>query len=414
MKSTAAVPSAAETNGPRAALSVPAYRRWFAAQIFSASGSATQNVGMAWLVVTATDSGVALGMLTFALLIPVLAFGPWAGRVVDNVDRRRLLVGTQVAFLAIAVVLVILAMTGAVVLPVIYALSVVTGLVIALDGPARQVYVMDVLPRRMLPSAIGLYEVMMNSARVIGPGIAGLLLLTGDTVLCFVFNALSVLPPLYALMRNRGQSDHAPERQASAERPSMWAGLRWTFGHPQVLVVLLLAATGGMLFNLSPTLPLVATRVFDLGGDGYGLLSAVFGAGALVGALWAASRHRPPAGRSVVLIALATGVAVLAAAVSPSWWVFAIALAAAGALSIWFVSRANAYVQLAAPVELRGQVMGVWNMALPGMNPFTGLLAGFVGDAVSARAGFGLSGALFVALSVVALAGAATLIARRS
>ncbi|WP_345750648.1 MFS transporter [Microbacterium rhizophilus] len=390
-------------SGPRAALRVPAYRRWFAAQIFSASGSATQLVGMTWLIASATDSGVALGALTFAIFIPVLVFGPWAGRVIDHVDRRVLLLWTQLAFLAIAVALIVMAILGSVVAPVLYGLALATGLVNALDAPARQVYVMDVLPRRMLPSAIGLYEVMMNSARVLGPGIAGLLLLSGDTVLCFVFNALGLLPAIVALLRNRGQSSHAPDRAPAGDPPSMWAGLRWSFAHPRVLIVLVLAATGGMLFNLAPTVPLMATRSFALGGDGYGLLSAVFGAGALLGALWAASRHRPPTGRSVVRLAWGTGAAVVLAAAAPAWGRFALGLAVAGALGIWFISRANAYVQLAAPTGLRGQVMSVWNMAIPGMNPFTGLLAGFVADAVSARVGFGLSGALFLVFGTVAL-----------
>ncbi|NNC11392.1 MFS transporter [Planctomonas sp. JC2975] len=392
-------------TGPRAALAVRPYRRWFASQIFSASGTSTQLIGMAWLVAQATGSGIALAGITFAIYLPVLVLGPFAGVLVDRFDRRRLLVWTQVAFIALGTVLAVVTALGYESLPFIYAIGIATGLVNSVDAPARQVYLMDVLDHRLLPSAIGLYEVVMNSARVLGPALAGVLLATVGIVPCFVFNAVSFVPALIALILNRHVVSH---REAHAERRArLLDGVRWTLRNPSVIVTLVLASTSGMLFNLTVTLPLITTKTFALDGGVYGTLTAVFGVGALIGAVRATMQTTSPRFRATVSLALGTGLVVILTALAPSVWLFGIGLGLAGAGSIWFIARANAYVQLSAPAPIRGQVMSIWNMALPGMNPFTGLLAGAVADAVSPQAGFGLSGVLYVVIAGVGLLGAA-------
>lgn len=393
------------SSGPRAALAVRPYRRWFASQIFSASGSATQLVGMAWLVTQATGSGVALAGISFAIYLPVLLLGPFVGVLVDRFDRRRLLVLTQVAFLVIGTLLAVVTALGHETLPFIYAIAIATGLVNAIDAPARQVYLMDLLDAQLLPSAIGLYEVVMNSARVLGPALAGLLLATVGIVPCFVYNAVSFVPPLIALILNRRVVSHLPPRRG--ERPRLLDGIRWTSRTPRIIVMLALAAISGMLFNLTVTLPLITTKTFSLDGGAYGTLTAVFGVGALLGALRATMQGSRPRFRGTATIALCTGFAVVAAAAAPNVWGFGVGLAVAGAGSIWFIARANAYVQLAAPDGIRGQVMSIWNMVVPGLSPFSGLLAGVVADAITPRAGFGLSGMLYIVFATLGLIGAA-------
>ena len=382
-------------------MAVPPYRRWFLAQIFSASGAATQLIGMAWLVTETTGSGIALAGITFAVYLPVLVLGPFVGVLVDRVERRRLLLVTQIAFIVIGGVLAVAAATGHATLPFVYAVAGVTGLVNAVDAPARQVYVMDLLDQRLLPSAIGLYEVVMNGARVLGPAVAGILLGTAGIVPCFVFNAVSFVPALIALLRNRAVPGRAETR--GAERARLLDGLRWAVRTPSVLAMLVLGSVSGMLFNLTVTLPLVTTEAFGMGGGAYGALTAVFGAGALIGAVRAALQPGRPVLRPTLLLAAATGLVVIATAFAPSVWLFGAGLALAGAAGIWFIARANTYVQLAAPPAIRGQAMSIWNMAIPGLNPFTGLLAGFVADAVHPRAGFGLSGVLYLLVAGVAV-----------
>jgi predicted small integral membrane protein len=215
-----------------------------------------------------------------------------------------------------------------------------------------------------------------------------------------VFNAVAFLPAIYALIRNGGASYHAEPRQAD---DSVWAGLQWAFTQPRILVMLMLGSVSGMLFNLPVTIPIITTQTFHLGGGAYGLLVAAFGLGALAGALRAATQRREPRNRHTALLALISGVLTLATALTPNVWTFAIGLCILGSISIWFIARANALVQLAAPAHLRGQVMSVWNMAIPGMNPFTGLLAGLAADLIGARAGLGLSGVLYILVAGTAL-----------
>lgn len=399
-----------EPSTARAALAVRPYRRWFVSQIFSASGTSAQLIGMAWLVTQTTGSGIALAGITFAIYLPVLVLGPFVGVLVDRFDRRRLLVWTQVAFIAIGTLLAVVTALGYESLPFIYAIGIATGLVNSIDAPARQVYLMDVLDHRLLPSAIGLYEVVMNSARVVGPALAGLLLATVGIVPCFVFNAVSFVPALIALILNRQAVSH---REAHRERRAgLLDGIRWATRTPPVVVTLVLASVSGMLFNLTVTLPLITTKTFALDGGVYGTLTAVFGIGALLGALRATMQSGAPVFAPTATLALGTGLVVIATALAPNVWLFGLGLAASGAGSIWFIARANAFVQLSAPAAIRGQVMSIWNMAIPGMNPFTGLLAGVVVDAVSPRAGFGLSGALYVLVAAMGFLG--MVLSRRS
>ena len=400
---TARPDRADDTPGPRAALRVAPYRRWFAAQIFSASGANTQVVAMAWIIVSRTHDGVALALLSFLIFVPGLLAGPWAGRIVDRFDRHRILLGTQLAYFALGAILVAAAVGGFDGVPFLYAVALATGIVTALDAPARQIYVQDLLPRRLIPAAIGLFEVVMNLARVLGPGVAGILLALGGAVPAFVFNALAYLPAVWALVRNRDVPSFAEPAPHDGGRVSVWAGIRWAARHPDVLVVLLLAMASGLLFNLTVAVPLLADGEFAIGPQGYGMLVAVFGCGALIGAVRAATQHTaPPFGRTLLLAAI-TGLLVLTSAIAPAWQTFALGLLLVGGFSIWFIARANAYVQLAAPAGIRGQVMSVWTMSLTGVSPFLGLLAGWTAQVAGPRVAFSLSGWLFVAVTAAAV-----------
>jgi sugar phosphate permease len=167
-------------------------------------------------------------------------------------------------------------------------------------------------------------------------------------------------------------------------------------------VSLFLAAASGMLFNLGVAVVLLATRVFHLGGGGYGLMMAVFGIGALPGALFASAGSGRPTGRSVGVLALATAAAVLGTATAPALWLVMLGLAVTGCLSIWFIAQANTLVQLTSDPSMRGRVMGLWTMALPGTEPATSPFVGYISQTFGARDGFSLSG---VALLLVAAIG---------
>jgi MFS family permease len=353
----------------------------------------TQAVGQSWLVIKLGGHGVELGLLAAAISAPVLLGGAAGGALVDRVDRRLVLLVTQSAFLAIGGVLAVLTITGTITMWMLYATALAAGIVTTVDAPARQVYVIDLVGRSNLASAIGLYEVVLNAARVLGPAVGGALLATAGVASCFLFNAIAFVPAVIVLVFHRRTPGVAYVRPA--QKVSIRSGIRYSWGHPSIRSCLILAATAGMLFNLGVTAPLLATKVFHLGGGGYGAMNAAFGVGALFGAFAAATGVRTPSGRQVRLLAVLTGAGVLLTAAAPNPVTLFAGLAVAGFLSIWFVAVANTVAQMRSAPEMRGRVMGVWNMALPGMNPLTGLASGSVADAFGARSGFGLSGVVF-------------------
>jgi MFS family permease len=386
-------------------LESPEFRPWFFAQVFSASGTMTQGVAMSWLVLRLTGNGVDLGLMTACTFLPLLVFGPYAGTLVDRFDRRRLLIVTQTLLLLLAALAATLIATGLVKLWMLFVIAALTGCVSAPDGTARQVYVIDLVGTGRLASAVSLYEVVLNISRVVGPAVGGVLLATVGVGACCALNAASYLQPLFVLLRHRPHHA-APGPAAPGARKAppgqLRAGLRYAWRNRPIRVCLFLAAASGLLFNLSVQLPLLATRVFHLGGGGYGLMMAVFGIGALPGALLASTGSGRPTGRSVGVLALATAAVVFGTAAAPALWLVMTGLAATGCLSIWFIAQANTLVQLAADPSMRGRVMGLWTMALPGTEPATSPFAGYISQTFGARDGFSLSG---VALLLTAAIG---------
>jgi len=364
----------------------------------------TQGVALSWLVLRLTGSGVDLGLMTACTFGPLLVFGPYSGTLVDRFDRRRLLIVTQTLLLLLAALTATLIATGVITLWMLFVIAFVTGCVNAPDGTARQVYVVDLVGTQRLASAVSLYEVVLNISRVVGPGVGGALLATVGVGACCALNAASYLQPLFVLLRHRARhTAAAPAAPTARKSPpgQLRAGLRYAWRNPPIRVSLFLAASSGLLFNMGVTLPLLATRVFHLGGGGYGLMMAVFGVGALPGALFASAGSGRPTGRSVGVLAVATAAAVLGTAAAPELWLVMVGLAVTGCLSIWFIAQANTLVQLIADPSMRGRVMGLWTMALPGTEPATSPFAGYISQTFGARDGFTLSAVALLLTAVI-------------
>ena len=394
---------ASRAASPFAALAFRPFRWWFVTQILSASGGMTQAVAASWLVLQMTGSALALAVLSGVTMLPSLVAGAWCGALIDRLDRRRVLIATQGTLTALSLGFYTLIETHSVAYWSILALSAAGGLVNALDGPARQVYVLDLVGRGRLAGAVSLYEVILNTSRVLGPALGGVMLTVSGPGACVLVNAASFLAPLAVLLALR------PDRQATAAQPrpsrgsqasktsktsrrgATRAGLRYAWSVPAIRSCLLIAAASGILFNSGLMFPLLADRVFHLGGGGYGALLSVFGLGALPGALIAA-RGGEPTSRQVALLAAATGVATMATAYAPDPVLLYVGMALVGFCSIWMIARANTFVQLRAASEMRGRVMGAWVMALPGASPITGLAIGGLADAAGARAAFAVAG----------------------
>lgn len=383
------------------ALQGRAFRWWFAGQVTSTSGVMTQAVALSWTVLQETNSAVWLSAVAACSWGPTLVFAPWAGALVDRSDRRKLLLATQSLMMAIATALFVLELAGALRLPLILGLSLLSGLVATVDSPSRQVYVVDLVGRDAVASAVGLWEVALNASRVVGPGLGGLLLATSGAASCFGVNALTYLAPMCVLVRMTGSPGAAAARARGPQKGAAREGLRYARRVPLYRALLPMAAASGMIFSMGVALPPLASRALHLGGGGYGAMMAAFGVGGLPGALLAASTVRPT-GRRVRVLALCTALSVLIVAWSPNAVVGLIGMVLTGTSSIWFIAVANTLAQLRCDPDFRGRVMSLWGMAMTGSVPITGFLVGAVIQGAGPRLGFSLSA---FCLALAALAG---------
>jgi MFS family permease len=378
-----------------AALRVPAYRWWFGTQILSTSGGMAQAVGLAWLVLELGGHGLALGLMSAAAFGPALLLGPAAGALLDHVDHRRALITTQILFTILSALLAVLNATGVVELWMVYAIALATGVVFSVDAPARQVYVLELVGPERTASAVGMFEVIVNASRVLGPAAGGVLIATIGVTACFAANAASFVPTLLVLLQLQPTRRLEPPgrlRVVAAVRE----GLSYVRHRPAIAALIAMAVASTFIFNPGVALPVLATTVFDLGSIGYGALVAAFGLGAIPGALAAARTVGEPSARLIRVLCLLTGGVVIATALAPTAWLAYAGMAVTGFVSIWFIALANTFVQLRSEARIRGRVMGLWTMALPGMNPVTALVAGGVTQGIGARVGWAVGGASLV------------------
>jgi MFS family permease len=387
-----------------AALRVREYRRWSIAQLLSSAGGAASQIAIAWLVVELGGDGVALGVATACMMVPTLALGPFIGVLVDRYSRRSVLLVTAFAQMAVAAALASLAFGGALEIWMLMALSLAHGLAFAADNPARQLLVLDLVGRERVTSAVSMNEVIINGARVLGPAVAGILLVFADAAWCFVVNALVFVPSIIVLLSLRLRSRPTPvpsvEESAAPDPPSTGA---WRFvAHtPPVRQTLLLAVCAAAGYNIAVVIPLIVANVFHADGGTYGLLAVAFGLGALPGAFFSATGPTTPRGGEVRMLAALMGLAVLLSAAAPALPLLFIGLAVVGAIVMWFIARANALVMLSTPTPIRGRVMGIWAMALPGSTVVTGVLVGALAQVTDPRLAYAAVGAVTVVVALL-------------
>ncbi len=369
------------------------YRIFFAGQLVSLAGSWMQNVALAWLVLELSGSPLAVGALVFWRFVPFTVFGLAAGVVADRVDSRKLVMATQGVALVVSVALAVITLTGTATLSIVYVLAALGGITLAFDAPGRQSLTYQMVGPRSLPNAVALNAGLFNGSRVIGPAIAGVVIAVAGTGICFVINAFSFLAVLAALASLRQEELHPVERDPSARIvDGMRRALRFVRHDPQlrsVLGVVTVISTVG--FNFHVLVPLLAADTLHVGPEGFGLLSASFGLGALVGALVTASFRRA----SWRLFATgATGFGVLALALAPvdDAVPAGLLLFAVGISFTLFTANANALVQLGAPDHLRGRMIGLYLFAFIGLAPLGGLFTGWLADLGGTQLAFAVAG----------------------
>ena len=377
------------------------FRLFLFGHLVSSTGTWMQQVAQDWLVLRITDAPLPLGITLALQFAPMLAFGAWAGLVADRVDKRRLLLATQTAMAVLALVLGTLTATGAVRLWMVYTLALLLGVATAFDMPARQSFVTEMVGPDRVANAVGLNSASFNTARVLGPAVAGGLIAVVGIAPAFFLNAVSYLAMIGGLL---AMDPDRLYRRAAVERGrgQIRAGVRYVWGTPVLRSTILLVAVVGMLgLNYRVALPLLARFAFDGGPGAYGILAAIMAAGSVVGALTVARRGRPTRALLVGSVA-AFGLLSFAAALAPTIVVEAAFLFPIGAASLSFVATANSTVQLASDPAMRGRVMSLFGLVLLGSGPPSGLLSGWMAGQFGPRSILLLSGVSCVLAATVA------------
>jgi MFS family permease len=374
------------------AISVRNYRLYFTGQVISVSGTWMQTVAQAYLILFVLHgSGLEVAIATSLQFLPLLLFGPFGGLIADRLDKRKVLYATQGTAGALALIFGILVATHSATLFDVYVLATGLGVVNLFDNPARQTFVSEMVGLDLLPNAVSLNSVLMNSARVIGPAIGGVLILTVGVGTCFFLNAVSYAAVIVALAMMRASELY---RQPAVRRAKgqVREGLRYVWTTSDLRVPLVsMAIVGVFAFNFTVTLPLLAKFTFHGGAGLYSWFLVAMGAGAITGGLATAFRSRPST-RLLAVIGLVFGGTILAVALSPSEGLALVLLVPMGAASISFVATNNAMLQLRADPAMRGRVMALNAIAFLGSTPIGALLLGYVSDVFNPRVALVLGG----------------------
>jgi MFS family permease len=379
-----------------AALAVPNYRRYIGGQSISLIGTWMQMTAQSWLVLTLTHSGTMLGVVVALQTLPVLLLGPYGGVIADRVDKRRLMIVLQSAMGLQALALGVLTLTGSVRVWQIGILAALLGLNNAFENPARQSFMMELVGPEHLRNAVSLNSVLANVARAVGPAIAGILIATVGTDVCFLVNAGSFVAVLFSLS-SMDTSALNPSTPAARTKGQLRDGLRYVRSTPALVIPLVMMGIAGCLtYEFQVSLPVMADQGLHVGATGFGFMTAAMGVGAVAGGLYVAGRGKIGL-RPLVFAASGFAVAMTLATLAPDLAFEMIALAFVGAGSISFMATGNSTLQLTAAPEMRGRVMSLWFVAFQGSTPIGGPIVGATMSALGARAGLGL-GAITVGL----------------
>lgn len=378
------------------------YRLWFAGALVSNIGTWMQRTAQDWIVLTQlTDNdAIAVGITSALQLGPQLFLVGASGVIADRFDRRKVLLITQIVMGALAVGLGLILLLGVAQLWMVYLFALGLGITSAIDTPARQAFVSELVPERNLPNAVSLNSASFNGARLIGPAVSGLLTAAVGAGPVFLLNGITFVAMIAALLSLRSGELRAAPR-APRGRGQLRDGIRYVRSRPDIVVILIvifLIGTFGMNFPIFAAT--MASEVYHHGAGEFGLLSSMIAIGSLSGALLAARRERP---RWRILFGAAGlfGVATTIAALMPNYLTFGIALIVVGFSAITFMTTANATVQTTTAPVMRGRVMALYMAIFTGGTPIGAPIIGWVSNAWGPRAALvvgGLSG--FAALGV--------------
>lgn len=386
------------------------YRIWFIGALVSNVGAWMQATAQNWVVLTElTDNDAFAVGITMALqFAPQLLLVPITGLIADRFDRRKILMVTQSALMLLSLALGLLLILGHAELWHLYGFALALGLVNAVDNPARQTFVSDLVSSSDMSNAVALNSASFNTARMIGPAVAGFLIVLVGSGWVFVINAVTFLGVLIALAMLRGRQLQRMPRAPRAPGQFV-AGFRYVTRRPDLVIVFVIVFLIGAFGMNFPIFSSTMAVEFGRGAGEYGLLSSILAIGSLTGALLAARRERARM-RVIILASGFFGVAALTAAFMPTYWTFAASTMLIGFGAVTLLTTANGYVQTTTEPELRGRVMALYMAILVGGTPIGAPIVGAVADGMGPRWALGLAA---IVAGVAALIGLGWLVFAR-
>ena len=380
------------------------YRIWAGGAIVSNIGTWMQRVAQDWLVLTVltNHSGAALGITTGLQFLPMLLLGPYGGVLADRYRKRVILLWTQVAMGITGLVLGLLVVTGTAQLWHAYLAALCLGIAGAIDAPARQAFVSELVGQDNISNAVALNSASFNTARLTGPAIAGVLIAWVGTGPVFLLNAASFAAVIISLFRIR-TSELVPAVRPSRSKHQVAEGVRYVRQRPDlVLILFMVGILGAFGMNFPITNALMTTTEFGVGPGEFGLLGSIMAVGTLAGALLAARRAGPRL-RYLLGGALGLGAFTLLGSVSPSFWLYATVLIPVGLASITFLNSCNTTIQLSVEPQFRGRVLALYLAILQGGTAVGAPLMGWIGSEFGARWSVAAGGAVVLATALFAV-----------
>jgi MFS family permease len=387
------------------ALAIYNYRLYIAGQAVSQSGTWLQRTAQAWLVLQLTDSAVALGAITALQTLPFLLLSLFGGVVADRVPKRPFLMVVIGLEVVQATILAALTLSGRIELWHLYVLAFALGVLTALEAPTRQSFVSELVGRERIQSAVSLNSSVFNAARIIGPGVAGVVIAAVGTGVCFALNAASFVAVLAGLALMR-PAEFVPARRAQHGRilSQLVEGLAYVLRTPELLFpVVLLAFLGTFGYNFLVVLPLLARYTLNAGAVGFGILDASMGVGSIVGALAVATRLAPER-RNVLIGATIFSVLLGGVAASQNLYLSMGILMLLGAASVSYMALTNTTLQLGASEQYRGRVLSLYLLLNQGTTPIGGAVTGALAEGWGVQVAIGLEAAVCLATALVAFA----------
>ena len=387
-----------------AALSVRNYRLFFIGQGISFSGTWMQTVAQGWLVLQLTGSGTQVGFVVAAQFLPLLLVTPFGGMIADVFPKRKVLLITQSAFVAVQLALGLVVVFGVVQLWMVYVLAVIFGLINAVDNPTRQAFVSELVDRDHVRNAIALNSTEINLARAVGPSIGAILIATIGIGFCFLANAASTLAVIIALIMLDQDKLHIEPAPARIH-PFKQLGEAWAYARnaPLIRDILIMAVViGTFSYEFQISLPILAKFAFDTDASAYSQLWVSFGLGSVVGGLLAAGRKRASV-KHLIRSAIFFGLSMLLVSCMPTLTFAVLGMLLVGFFSIQFTSLANTMLQLESEGPMRGRVMSLWTMAMLGSTPIGGPIIGSIAEHWGARFGIAAGGAAALFAGIFAI-----------